>query len=76
MKDGTVTMGGAVYHVAPTTKILDEKGRPLPLAALPIAKVDRDDGSIDVSAAVYFEASEAGSGWVLDSIQVVGEMPR
>ena len=75
-KDGTVTIGGSVYRVAPTTKILDRNGRPIPLAALPVAQVRRDDGSVDVSAAVSFEATEAGQGWVLESIRVVGEVPR
>jgi hypothetical protein len=76
VKDGTVTIGGSVYRVAPTTKILDKSGRPIPLAALPVANNRRDDGSVDVSAAVSFEATEAGSGWVLDQVRVVGELPR
>lgn len=76
LKESSVTLGGVLYRVAPTTKLLDAKGKPIPLAALPVAQVRRDDGSMDVSAAVFFEATEAGSGWVLDSVRVVGEMPR
>ncbi|CAG0994985.1 hypothetical protein MYXO_02628 [Myxococcaceae bacterium] len=76
LKDQTLQIDGFTYRVAPTTRLLDERGRPIPLAAVPVARTRRDDASVDVRAAVLFEAAEAGSGFVLESVQVVGELPR
>lgn len=75
VKAGTVTLSGEVFRVTPATRILNVKGEPIPLQRLPIANPSRDDGAVDTSAAVRFEATESSNGWVLEMVQVVGRFP-
>lgn len=75
VKAGTVTLSGEVFRVTPTTRILNEKGEPIPLQRLPVGNPSRDDGSVDTSAVVRFEATESSNGWVLERVQVVGRFP-
>jgi len=72
----TVTLDGEVFRVLPQTKILDPGGRPIPLAAVPVAQERRNQLGIDVRAAASFEAVETGRGWVLERLHVRGAFPE
>jgi hypothetical protein len=75
-KHGTVTISGQLYSVAPTTRILDKTGQPIPLESLPVARIFRDEPMVDTAALVEFSASETGHGWVLESVKVQAKIPR
>ncbi len=75
-RDQTVTLQGRVYRVGPSTQILDEAGKPIPLVQLPVAREFRDEPRVDTAAVVEFEAIQTGSGYVLERVQVRGQLPR
>jgi len=67
---GTVTLNGHAYQVVPSTRLLNRSGAVIGLRELPVAKVDRNDPKVDVSAMAVFQAVETGSGPVLESLQL------
>jgi hypothetical protein len=71
-----VTLNGHVYHVVPSTKIVDVAGQPIPLVALPVAREFHDEPHVDTAAMVEFEAVQTGTGYVLERIQVRGRSPK
>ncbi|MCC6642763.1 MAG: hypothetical protein IT386_16505 [Deltaproteobacteria bacterium] len=76
VRAATVTIGGEVYGVTPTTRIFDARGERIVLDKLPVARVFRDEPKVDVEALVSFEATETSRGWVLESVQVQAAPPR
>jgi len=75
-KQGSVTIGGALYSVVPATRILNKTGEAIPLTKVPVARVFRDDPRLDTEALVSFEASETTRGWVLESLRVGAMLPQ
>jgi hypothetical protein len=75
-REQTLTLNGHLYRVVPSTRIMDEKGNPLPLVALPVAREFRDEPHVDTAAMVEFEAIQTGTGYVLERVQLRGRMPR
>ena len=75
-KQGSVTIGGALYSVVPATRILDKAGEPIPLKKVPVAREFRDDPRMDTEALASFEASETEHGWVLESLRTGAMLPQ
>lgn len=75
-KQDTLTIGGQLYHVGPSTRIVNRGGEQIPLSQVPVARVFRDDPKLDVAALVDFEATETAHGWVLELVRLQAQMPQ
>jgi hypothetical protein len=75
-KQGSVTIGGALYSVVPATRILSKTGEAIPLKMVPVARVFRDDPRVDTEALVSFEATKTANGWVLEYLRAGAMLPQ
>ena len=73
---GTVTLDGTVYRVSDTTRVVDENGRRIGLAELPVAEQVQGAWLVSPESTVEYEATQRPDGPALSSLRVLGTVPH